>query len=376
MSSDKLEREIEQGRQNIHTDGYLVSVGEVISMYERQEIDIHPEFQRFFRWNDEQKSKLIESILLGIPLPSLFVAQKKDGTWDVIDGLQRLSTIFQLLGILLDSDNKKVKPLTLSKTYYLPSLGGKSWSAKEKKNELSDSQKLLIKRSKLDVKIIKRESDAKTKYELFQRLNSGGSQLTAQELRNCMLVMVNPAFFEWLNKLSKHPSFIATTALSDTAIEERYDLDLIVRFLTLSKLDDSDLKNVGDINDFLDDQIIKLASNKKFDLKEEETNFKATFDLIHSAFSDDHDSAFRRYDSKAKKFKGGFVISGFEAIALGLGSNISKISNVRKKKIVKDIPEIVKSIWSDNSFKNNSGSGVRASTRIQITVPLGRKIFK
>ena len=108
--------QIDKKRKEIRTDGYPLSIGEWISMYEGKELDIHPEFQRFYRWSDSQKSSLIESILLGIPLPQIFVSQRKDGVWDVVDGLQRLSTIFQFVGILKDEKDKLVKPLKLKST--------------------------------------------------------------------------------------------------------------------------------------------------------------------------------------------------------------------------------------------------------------------
>jgi hypothetical protein len=95
-----------------------------MSIYEKHEVDIHPEFQRFFRWSLRQKSRLIESLLLGIPIPQIFVAQRPDGVWDVVDGLQRLSTIFQLAGILLGEHGETLEPLPLEGTTYLPSLQG------------------------------------------------------------------------------------------------------------------------------------------------------------------------------------------------------------------------------------------------------------
>ena len=98
-----------------------------LSLYENGEIDIHPEFQRFYRWTDIQKSNLIESIFLGIPIPPIFVSQRKDGVWDVIDGLQRLSTIYQFAGVLKDESGKDMDPLVLEKTKYLPSLEGRKW---------------------------------------------------------------------------------------------------------------------------------------------------------------------------------------------------------------------------------------------------------
>ena len=68
-----LQELIDERRREIRTDGCPVSIGEWVSLYERGELDIHPEFQRFFRWSNQQKTALIESVLLGIPIPSVFV---------------------------------------------------------------------------------------------------------------------------------------------------------------------------------------------------------------------------------------------------------------------------------------------------------------
>jgi hypothetical protein len=110
-----LQDEIEKASREIATDGYPMSIGEIINVYRDGELDLHPEFQRFFRWKPSQKSKLIESILLGIPLPSIFVFQRADGVWDVIDGLQRLSTILEFAGELKREDGTKIPAPQLMK---------------------------------------------------------------------------------------------------------------------------------------------------------------------------------------------------------------------------------------------------------------------
>ncbi len=168
-----LKTEIEARRAEIHSDGYPMSIGELINLYQDGELDVHPEFQRLFRWSIGQKSRLIESILLGIPIPSIFVSQREDGVWDVIDGLQRLATIFQLVGILKDEEGRSVEPLILSRTKYLPSLEGLTWNGDDGVSIGSENQRI-IKRSKIDIKIILRESSDSSKYELFQRLTLGG----------------------------------------------------------------------------------------------------------------------------------------------------------------------------------------------------------
>jgi len=101
-----LQQEIDARRAEIRSDNYGMSIGELMSLYKDEELDIHPEFQRFYRWSVGQKSRLIESLLLGIPIPQIFVSQRADGVWDVVDGLQRLSTIFEFAGILSTSPQK------------------------------------------------------------------------------------------------------------------------------------------------------------------------------------------------------------------------------------------------------------------------------
>lgn len=83
-----LQEQIDLKSKEIHTDSYPISIGEIISMYKDGDIDIHPEFQRFFRWTSLQKTMLIESILLNIPHSSYICSTKKDGIWDIVDGLK------------------------------------------------------------------------------------------------------------------------------------------------------------------------------------------------------------------------------------------------------------------------------------------------
>jgi Protein of unknown function DUF262 len=369
--SDLLQEQIDAKRTQIHSDQYSISIGELANLYRDGELDIHPEFQRFYRWEDEQKSRFVESILLGIPIPSFFVAQRDDGKWDVIDGLQRLSTIFQLMGLLRDQNDHQVPALRLTKTKYLPCLDGMVW---ERSNELlpfspslSPAQQLFIKRAKLDVKIILRESDVTAKFELFQRLNTGGAELSAQEIRNAMLVGANQPFYRWLKELAAYPPFNECVILSERANDEQYDLELVLRFLVFRTAEEQDLRNVGDLGDFLTDRMQAL-SPAFADFKDPETTaFAKTFDLLASSPAG---NAFRRYDASRGKFTGGFLISAFEVVALGVGYNVGSLTPAF------DVVSAIKSIWSDGEFLKSSGSGVRASTRIAKTIPFGRNLFR
>ncbi len=99
-----LVQTLDKVRKDVKTESYSMSIGELIGMYEKDEIILKPEYQRYFRWTHEQKSKLIESVLIGLPLPSFFMAQDEKGSWEVVDGMQRLSTIFDFTGVLKESN--------------------------------------------------------------------------------------------------------------------------------------------------------------------------------------------------------------------------------------------------------------------------------
>src|ERR1051326_1883019 len=124
--------EIEKAQRNVKTDAYQMSVGEVVNMYKDGELLINPDFQRLFRWEIGQKSKLIESLLLGIPIPSIFVFEKEDSKWELIDGLQRISTLLEFMGLLRKPGAKDLLPPSiLEGTNYLPSLSNIVWEPSE-----------------------------------------------------------------------------------------------------------------------------------------------------------------------------------------------------------------------------------------------------
>lgn len=360
-----LQSEIEVLRKEIRTDGYPMSIGEWISLYEDNELDIHPEFQRFYRWSDTQKTALIESIILGIPIPSIFVSQRADGIWDVVDGLQRLSTIFQFLGILKDENGDLVAPLILKGTKYLPSLEGVAWDPSNG-TELPQDARLILKRSKINVSIILRESDETAKYDLFQRLNTGGSIASDQEVRNCIMVMLDKTMYRWMKSLTEDEKFIRTVALSERPLLEAYDYELVLRFLILYNIDTSQLTSVGDVGVFLTDKMRELAQDTDFDRNAAEVAFRNTFDAIDSAMTD---LAFKRFSVEKQRYMGAFLISQYEVVACGIGYNVARgIAPT-------DIAEKVAALWSDPNYTDWTGSGITAARRLPRLIPLGRQLF-
>jgi hypothetical protein len=358
--------EVNEKRKEIRTDGYAMSISEWASLYDNEEIDIHPEFQRFYRWSDIQKTNLIESILLGIPIPPVFVSQRNDGIWDVVDGLQRLSTIYQFMGVLKDENSNKVQPLTLTGTKYLPSLEGKLWDLKDDENSFSQELRLIIKRSKINVSVILKESDETAKYDLFQRLNTGGSDLSPQEVRNCILVMLNKDFYTWLKSLALYEPFQECISLSERPLKEAYDVELVLRFLIFSEIDETELTRIGDVGVFITEKMRLIASDQDFDFNRWELIFKRTFDLLVNDLSDE---SFKRYNVAKSKFSGGFLLSQFEVVAYGIGYNVSMQNDIN------NIYNKASNIWSDRRYTDWSGSGITATRRLPRILPFGREVF-
>lgn len=366
---NSLEKEISEARRSISSDGYPMSVGELTNLYREGELKIRPEFQRFYRWSNTQKSRLVESILLGLPLPSIFVAQTEAGKWELVDGLQRISTILELQGELIGENGEKLPPLVLEATKYLPSLEGKIWVGNEKDGSLSEAQRLDVKRSKLDIKIIKRESSPETKYDLFQRLNNYGSPLTSSEMRSALLVAVSPDFFAWLEGLASEPSFVETTLMSDRLLDERFDLELVERFLVLHDRPENKLtvSTLRDLPELLDNETVELASLFPKRSRKLASVFKVTFAVIAA---NGGDKVFRRWDVSRDEFKGSFLNTSFEVFALGLGYHIANGTKYRT-----DLVSAVKEFWSRPEMQSGFATGRSTEARLTQFVPLGRELL-
>jgi len=370
----KLQKQIDKARMQVNTDSYPMSIGELINLYDDGELDIHPEFQRVYRWSDEQKSRLIESILLGIPLPSIFVAQRKDGIWDVVDGLQRISTILSFLGKLKDEDKKVQKPLVLQATKYLPDLQDKVWEDRHNPDKEIDIEiKRIFKREKIDIKIIKRESDNDTKFELFQRLNTGGTKLSDQEVRNCMLLMHNRDAFFWLKELSKDSSFQTTLPISDKQAEESYDTELALRFFIYRNSSDEIRKEHTDVAPYLNAEMIKLFDEKNnFNFEYEKDIFLKTFNIAQSALDDD---AFKKYNHKKEKYEGAISLPVYEAASFGL-SKLIESNDLSEKQIIKLFINKTKELTKDQDYLRVMESRTRPIDRMVEMSKIASRLFK
>jgi len=368
-----LSDEIKNAQRHVRTDAYQMSVGEIVSMYDEREIIIDPEFQRLFRWGIGQKSKLIESLLLGIPLPSIFVFETEDGSWELIDGLQRVSTILEFMGRLRDPDGDVNPPSVLEATKYLPSLHNAVWETSEltdvpvqEQKPIDRTQQLAIRRGRLGVEILKRPSDDQTKYDLFQRLNAGGTQANAQELRNCIMLMISKDYFRAVKNSAEQETFKRVVSISEEQSERQRHMEMAVRFLVHAQVPyDGRL----DVEEYIDEGIVTLA---------QAGNHATAADLINRTFQllDEvaGNNALRRFQNGVYAGKVGLV--GLEAIAVGVAKNLHAILALGTDPARAFVKERMESFWAQPQVAAFSSSGLRGTIRIQRTVPFGEEWFR
>ncbi len=364
MSS--LEEQLHNARHKVVTDGYEMSIGEIVSLYKGGELVIDPEFQRLFRWDEGRKTSFLESLLLGIPIPPLFVFQREDGIWELIDGLQRTSTILEFMGELVDPIGKRLPASVLFATKLLPALEGVTWNATSKPC-LTSAQKLDFRRARLRVEILKRESHTTAKFELFQRLNTGGTSLSEQEVRNCTMVMIRPEFYAWLQKLSQHDSFVKATSMTSKAINKQAGLELILRFFAFLMVP---YQKGLDVHEYLDNAAISLAMDDSINQVTQEQVFRSTFDLVYRALGE---KSFRRWDGS--KFSGQFLQSVYEVIATGVAQNIDSFLDLDDDEAAMVIKNHSRDLWDDEVFQKYSGAGVRGTDRLANLIPMAKEFM-
>ncbi|WP_329208687.1 DUF262 domain-containing protein [Streptomyces sp. NBC_00683] len=182
-TATELQVELDTHRRAVDTEYFDLSIREIVRMVEEEEIRVAPAYQRKFRWPDSVQSALIESLLLGLPIPAIFVATNKDGTWDVVDGLQRTATILKFYGIDVP-DAKELqfaeKPLQLTELNQLKKFSGMSYK------DLPMPIRLMLGKRYVRVQVLSDKSDPEVRFELFRRLNAGAVALSPQEIRGCV----------------------------------------------------------------------------------------------------------------------------------------------------------------------------------------------
>jgi len=361
-----LKNEIESAKRSVITDTVQATIGEVANMYTSSELNIIPEFQRLFRWSGERKSNFVESILIGIPIPPAFVFEKEDGTWELIDGLQRISTVLEFMGVLRDPDSGSFRRSTLLKTKYLPSLDGVVWN-KEAEEEvgLDKALQLFFRRHRMDFQILKHPSDPKTKFDLFQRLNRGGAYANEQEVRTCSMVLANPEFTRQIRMFSDRDDFQKIFRVTADQRLKQDGLEYAVRLVVHTY---EEFSKGTDVQAFLDQAILRVMDEHPVDEVMERVGW--TIEALWRLFGAD---ALIPPEDRHEGIAARFSLRALEGIAVGLARNKNGILALPDPD--RFIRDKVIEFWKQPDVPWMSTPGLRGTVRLQRTVPFGTNWF-
>ncbi len=259
----ELEDPIVEDDKPVSTDSADWTVSSLHDKYQRGRIRLQPEYQRQYVWKykPELPSRLIESLLLDIPVPPVYFADLGGGNMEVIDGQQRLTTLVRFL------DGQ----FALQKLQRLGSLNGKAFA------ELTDDQQERVRDAQIRSVVIKMGSNTTIKYEVFERLNRGSVALNEQELRNCVY---RGPFNDLLHKLESDSYWrkVKGTAEPDPRFVEQ---EIILRFFAF--VDRIDFYK-GNLKRFLSDYMASHAPREAHQIAEREEAFRQTMRNIEAVF--------------------------------------------------------------------------------------------
>jgi hypothetical protein len=279
-NQDHLIKAIDLARKDIRTSSSLYSIGELIRLYEIGDLFIKPVYQRLFRWKEEDSSRFIESLLLGLPTPAIFTESDDEGVWSLLDGLQRFSTILYFCGKLESPKKKKGDYLKLIGLEELDDLNDLTFEALPKVTQRE------FLRTNITVNSIAKSEDKSLANKIFLRLNRAGKQLTFQETRNAVLLDSSPESYEKLDELARYQSFVDVMLFKEGDIEEAKPLaSVLLYFYLRSILKDNPTaleiqKKRKTLEPLLDDFAFNLFP--KMITLEEMQLFKKVFDQIAS----------------------------------------------------------------------------------------------
>ena len=263
-------------QKNIHTDIGDPEVQGLHHKCQKGRLNIQPDFQRQFVWDIKKSSRLIESAILGIPLPVVYLSEEADDTISVIDGQQRLTAFFSFI----DGKFPSGSPFRLSGLRAFQDFNNKQFS------ELPEKYQEKIAECKIRTITFKNTSDEDLKFEIFERLNSGSVQLNDQELRNCMY---RGSYNRLLRKLSGNKNYMEIMGYTEPHKRMR-DVEYVLRFMSF--YNQTYLKYNPPMKKFMNKEMELRKALSKEDLNDLEKAFKNSVDIIYSLLGK---NAFRRF---------------------------------------------------------------------------------
>lgn len=321
-----MQSQLETKRKTVSFDSYDLSVRQVLDMVESGDIFVPPEYQRQFIWDADRQSVLVESVLLGIPVPSLFMAMNADSTWEVVDGVQRLGSLSHFVGSKeLLAKIHRDSPLIINGLEKLSAFNGTGFI------DFPKSMQLQFFTRPIRVTVLNDRSDLAVRFDLFERLNTGGVSLTDQEIRNCVYRGPYNDDLKALAALANFKSSVKITAKNES--NGTYE-ELVLRFFVyLYRYNDFNHAVKEFMNEYMNDvrHGVITQPDKKL--------FGEVMDILVKAFP-----------NGINRGKGGLTpVNLFEALSVGIALALKQGKKIDPMKLP--------ALANDENLKKFTGAG-------------------
>lgn len=384
MSEDKISEKYEEGHNRIVTEQGSYKLPLLKTIFKDQNYILKPDFQRRVNWDVKKKSKLIESFIINIPIPPVFIYEKEFDCYEVMDGLQRISSI---IGFYNDG-------YALEGLEQWSELNGMLYSQLPQKIREGIDRRQLSSVTLLKESAQSLEKAEEMKKMVFERLNTGGVKLEAQEIRNAIY---NGPFNALCRKLSEDKNFkklwdiaISTTKDNDEDCEERieeeieiddmtlrndklykrmYDVELVLRFFSMRHVE----RWQGQLSDFLDNQLISGNTYSKELLEQLELLFIKTMECCYKMFGEKSFCQFKT-ESKSVWSKPQRMI--YDPMCLVISQKINEIESITID--IEKSNEFLSEFYEENSesFNGKKQSKSDILSRVDLFEKLVEDILK
>ena len=326
----------------IKIDTKPITVDLIIRRMQQDEIDLNPDFQRNSGiWDRTRQSRLIESLLLRIPIPVFYMAADSLDNWQVVDGLQRLDT---LKSFVLD------RQLKLQRLEYLESYNGHSY------DELPRPMQRRIEETQLYCHIIEPGTPPEVMFNVFNRINTGGKPLLPQEIRHAL----NPGpARDFINGLAQEPAFLEATNRS-VSPKRMADRECALRFVAFYR-GLSEYK--GDLDGFLVTAMQSLNRATEEDLTSLRERFRTAMNLASALFGSD---AFRRPSREDAVTRKPINKPLFESWAVNLARVTEPLLERRMIERREQVRAAFVDLMGDDEFEQSISIGTQWGTRVRI----------
>lgn len=326
------------------------TVGEIVARIKKNRYVLDPDFQREFVWTPDQQIRLIESSLMRIPLPVLYVAEDTEGRVIVVDGLQRLTTFYRFL------EDK----------FELKNIGGNSPESQIKGKRYSELPLLLQERihdTQLTLYILDPKAPERARLDIFERVN-GGVPLTRQQMRNCLY---NGKATKWLKFASRNKYFLEATGKSLSPKTMR-DREAINRFCAFYNLDLDTYK--GDMDDFLAKTLTAMNDMTDPELENISANFNISMQINFELFGK---HSFRKSlpNTSEPTSKSPLNISLFDTLSTAIAKNQRRIREKPKEYIKERICALIKY----SPFSQAISSSTNGTAQVKLRHTLAEKLL-